>query len=196
MALVVLERDGMAKLTLELVAGELGVTKQALYHYFPSKHALLTELVFAELEACADAIHAASEAAPDGASALEAVIRAYVAYYLPRLEAFRLVVMHVQQVEGVTFSADVLARLRPLNDRMYGVATAKLLADRRPVRGGRVEPIAARRMVFAAQLAAQGFLSMRTIVDRFADPLRYGDDEMVDEMCRAFRASAEKAGFA
>jgi hypothetical protein len=51
-------------------------------------------------------------------------------------------------------------------------------------------------MVFAAHLAAQGLLSMKSMVERFNDPLRYSDAELVDELCHAFRASAEKEGYA
>ena len=43
-----LARGGVAGLTLDAVARELGVTKQALYHYFDSKDALLFEVVFLE----------------------------------------------------------------------------------------------------------------------------------------------------
>ncbi len=196
MTLAVLGRVGAAKLTLELVARELGVTKQALYHYFPSKDVLLFELCMAELTASAAGVRAACTAAPDGVSALEAVIRAYVEYFASRLDAFRLVMMHIQQVEVAMMPPEAVARIRPLNDALYGVAEAKLLAGRRRGRGRQGDPLAARRLVFAAHLAAQGLLSMKALVERFHDPLRYRDDELVDELCRAFRASAEKEGYA
>lgn len=189
----VLAEVGAPKLTLELVARELGITKQALYHYYPSKHALLFEIVYAELAAVAEAVHAACEAAPDGASAVEGVIRAYVAYFAPRLDAYRLVMLQIQGLEPDAASPDMLARIHPLNDRMFGVATDKLVAKRR---GKRADRLAARRMVFAAYLAAQGLLTMKALVERMGDPLRYGDDELVDELCRAFRARAEKEGYA
>ena len=46
----VLLRKGFGATTLEAVAREVGVTKPALYYYFPSKDALLFELMFESLE--------------------------------------------------------------------------------------------------------------------------------------------------
>jgi AcrR family transcriptional regulator len=193
-ARAVLARVGVGGLTVERVARELGVTKQALYHYFRSKDALLFEVVHAEMAAAAATVHAACQAAPDGIAALEAVIRAYVGYYAPRLEIYRLVTMHVQQADLASLEPAMLARIRPLNDVMFGLAAARLHAGRG--RRPRRDPRAARRMVFAAHLAAHGLLTMKALVERFADPLRYRDDELVDELCRGFRASAEKEGYA
>ena len=106
----VLARVGVPRLTIKASwPAELGVTKQALYHYFPSRTTLLFEIVHAELAGAAEAVHAASEAAPDGASAIEAVIRAYVAYFAPRLDAFRLVMFQVQQLDARTLTPEVVA---------------------------------------------------------------------------------------
>lgn len=191
----VIHRVGAAGLRVEQVAAELGVTKQALYHYYPSKEAVLVEVVIDELVAAAQAVHDASEAAPDGAGALEAIIRAYTAHFLPRLEMFRLVSMFVPTPEVFRVAPEILARIRPVNDLLYGAAEAKLAADRRnhhraPRRG---DPRAPRRLAFAAHLAALGFLTMRAITDSMNDPLLYTDAELVDELCRTFRAAAEKA---
>jgi AcrR family transcriptional regulator len=188
----VVARVGVPQLTLELVARELGITKQALYHYFPSKNALLFEAAHADHAAAARAMHAASAAAADGASAIEAVIRAYVTYFAPRLDAFRMLMMQVQQVDIATLPPDQLARLRPLNDLAYGEAETKLKADWRRTRGRIRDPHAARRLVFSAHLAAIGLLTMKSLTERFQDPLRYTDDELVEQLCRTFRAAAEK----
>lgn len=184
----VLTEVGIHGLTVELVARKLGVTKQALYHYYPSKVALLLDLCIDELTRAARAVEAACQAAPDGPSALEALIRSLVRHYAGRLDAFRLVMQHVPQVEAAQVSAADLARIRPINDIMFGVVEAKLLADQRARRiPKRVHP---RRLAFAAHLAALGLLSMKALVERFDDPLRYGDDELVGELVVAFRAAA------
>ncbi|MBK6696775.1 MAG: helix-turn-helix transcriptional regulator [Myxococcales bacterium] len=47
----VLLRDGIAATTLDAVAKEVGLTKAALYYYYPSKDALLFEIIFGVLEA-------------------------------------------------------------------------------------------------------------------------------------------------
>lgn len=193
-ARAVLAKVGVGGLTTEAVARELGVTKQALYHYFPSKDALLFELVFAESAAAAAAVEAGCVAAPDGVAALEAVIRGYVAYYAPRLDRYRLVTMHVQQADLDAADPAMLARIRPLNEQLFGLAATRLHAGRR--RGRRADPLAARRLAFAAHVAAHGLLAMKALVERFHDPLRYRDDELVDELCHTFRARAVQEGYA
>jgi AcrR family transcriptional regulator len=181
----VLAEVGVPRLTLEAVARRLGVTKQALYHYFSSKDELLFEVVIAELTRCAEAIRAACLEAKDGPAALEALIRAYVGHFAGRLDTFRLMTHHVQLAEAERLTDAQLARLRPLNDVMYAVAEDKLGAGRR-------RPRHPRRLAFVAHLAAMGLLTMKATVERFDDPLRYGDDELVDELCRVFRTAAAK----
>ena len=89
-------RNGVAATTLDAVAREVGVTKTALYYYFPSKDALLFELMFAALDRHARAVDAAVEEARDGADALAALIRGSVKAYAPRLEDFRLAFLQSQ----------------------------------------------------------------------------------------------------
>lgn len=178
---------------VEHVADELGVTKQALYHYYPSKEAVLFEVVIDELVAVANAVDEAARAAPDGATALEAIIRTYIGHFLPRLEMHRLVTMFVPTPLAFRASPEVLARIRPVNDLMYGAAAAKLAAERRDEKRApkKRDPRAARRLAFTAHLAALGFLTMRAITDSMNDPLLYSDAELVDDLCRTFRASAK-----
>jgi AcrR family transcriptional regulator len=189
-ARTVIDRVGPAALRVEQVAAELGVTKQALYHYYPSKEAVLFEVVIDELVSVAEAVNQAALAAPDGAGALEAIIRTYCAHFLPRLEMHRLVTMFVPTPDAFRTSPEVLARIRPVNDLMYGAAEAKLSVERRPKKH---DPRAPRRLAFAAHLAALGLLTMRAITDSMKDPLLYSDAELVDELVRTYRAAAEKA---
>jgi AcrR family transcriptional regulator len=185
----VIDRVGPGALRVEHVADELGVTKQALYHYYPSKEAVLFEVVIDELVAVATAVDQAARAAPDGASALEAIIRTYTARFLPRLEMHRLVTMFVPTPLAFRTTPEVLARIRPVNDLMYGAAEAKLTAERKLKRS---DPRAPRRLAFTAHLAALGLLTMRAITDSMNDPLLYSDAELVDELVRTYRAAAEK----
>lgn len=37
---------------------------------------------------------------------------------------------------------------------------------------------------------------MKALVERFHDPLRYRDDELIDELCQTFRARATQEGYA
>src|SRR6185295_10015043 len=120
----VLLRDGLAATTLDAVAREVGVSKTALYYYYPSKDALLFELVFGAMETQARAVHGAVERAADGGEALRAIIRETVHTFASRLDDFRLAFLH-GQVAGpgaVRVDAEQFARIRPLNDLTYAGA--------------------------------------------------------------------------
>jgi AcrR family transcriptional regulator len=186
-----LMRKGVEGLTFEAVAEQLSLTKPAVFHYFDSKAALVFAVALGEFEDMAHRIHAATVEAPDGASALEAVIRGTVLHFHGRIDAFRVVLHGLQMDESVAFiRPEHLARLRPLNDLSYGPAAQKLADD---MRAGRIpRHVNPRRLVFSAFLAAFGLLSMKAMVERLNDPLGYSDEALVKELCAAFRAVVEK----
>jgi AcrR family transcriptional regulator len=186
----VLLRNGVAATTLEAVAKEAGVSKTALYYYFPSKDALLFELIFGALETHAQAVHDAVEQARDGPDALRTLVRASVEAFTPRLEDFRLAFLHGQVASpgAVHFDAQQFARIRPLNELWLAGAASKLVENRatRPGRA-KVEP---RLMAFLAWLAAIGLLTMKGMVESVDDPLLYSDDELIEGFARIFEAAA------
>ena len=187
----VLLRDGLRATTLDAVAREVGVTKAALYYYYPSKDALLFDLIFGTVEAQSRAIHDAVADAKNGRDALRAVVREMVRVFASRMDDFRLVFMHAQ-VAGpgaVHLGAEQFARLRPLNDLAFGGAAKLLTAESKHGRGrARVEP---RLLVFLAYLASVGLLTMKGMVESVGDPLAYSDEELIEGFARVFAAAAE-----
>jgi AcrR family transcriptional regulator len=186
----VLLRDGITATTLGAVAREVGVTKTALYYYFPSKDALLFELVFGVLEARAHSVHDAVEQETDGAGALGAIVRDMVTGFAPRLDDFRLSFLH-GQVAGkgaVHFDSQQFSRLRPLNDLWFAGAASKLSEERaeRPCAAD-VKP---RLMAFLAYIAAVGLLTIKGTVESLDDPLVYSDEQLIEGFARVFRAAA------
>lgn len=186
----VLLRNGIAATTLDAVAKEVGVTKTALYYYFPSKDALFFELVYANLQSHAQAVHEAVEKSKSGGQALGAIVDESVTVFGPRIDDFRLAYLHAQ-VAGqgaVHFDAQQFSRIRPLNDLWFAGA-AKKLHNEQKTRPGRakVEP---RLMAFLAYLAGIGLLTMKGMVERLEDPLMYSDKQIVEGFARVFEAAA------
>ena len=187
----VLLRGGIGAMTLDAVAAEVGVSKPALYYYFPSKDALVFELVFAVFEGQFQAIHDAVEKTTGGADALAAIVRETVGRFAPRLDDFRLAFMH-GQVAGagaLHFDDQQFARIRPLNDLAFAGAARKIAAQRPRVKPGRsrVEP---RMLAFLAYLSAVGLLTMKGMVESVDDPLVYSDEQLVEGLARVFAAAA------
>jgi AcrR family transcriptional regulator len=188
---VILEK-GLAATTLEVVAKEVGLTKAALYYYYPSKDALFHEIMFDVLTTQSQAVHDSVAKAKNGGDALGAIVRETVHTFASRLDDFRLTFLLTQVAPGaVNVGAEQLAKLRPLNDLAFDGA-AKLLAKDWKGRHGRarVEP---RMMAFMASLAAIGLLTMKGVVESFGDPLRYSDEELVEAFGRIFAAAAMPA---
>jgi AcrR family transcriptional regulator len=186
----VLLRGGVSATTLEAVAKEVGVSKTALYYYYPSKDALLFELILGALEAHAKAVHEAVEEAKDGAEALGALVRETVKVFTPGLEDFRLAFLHGQVASpgAVHFDAGQFARIRPLNELLLAGAAKKVAEDREQHPGpARVEP---RLMAFLAYLSAIGLLTMKGMVESLNDPLIYSDDQLIEGFARIFETAA------
>jgi AcrR family transcriptional regulator len=187
-ALALIDRSGIEAATLEGIAQELGLTRQGLYYHFASKEALLAEAALQDWKDVAHAIQVATDAAATAEDALEALVRTYVAHYRGRLERYRLA------TQGPFFTALTvaqargrLAEVRPLNNQFYG-GTERKLREAQAV--GRADPaLDPRRLAFVAHLGAMGLLTMKLLVSSVDDPLKYGDDELVAELCRALRAS-------
>lgn len=187
----VLLRKGIAGTTLDAVAREVGVSKAALYYYFPSKDALFFELVFGNLQSQAQAVHEAVEKTATGADALGAIVRESVKAFTPRLDDFRLAYLHAQ-VAGqgaVHFGEQQFARIRPLNELWFAGAAKRLGEDRKKRRGrAKVEP---RLLAFLAWLASIGLLTMKGLVESQNDPLIYTDEQLIEGFARVFAAAAD-----
>lgn len=186
----VLLRNGIGATTLDAVAKEIGLTKAALYYYYPSKDALLFEIIYSAVEAQSRAVHDAVTEAKNGGDALRAIVRETVHTYASRLDDFRLTFLH-GQVAGagaVHLGTEQLARIHPLNDVAYAGAVKKLSEDWKLGRGrARVEP---RLMAFLANVAAIGLLTMKGMVESVGDPLLYSDEQLIEGLARIFEAAA------
>jgi AcrR family transcriptional regulator len=186
----VLLKKGLGAATLEAVAKEVGLTKAALYYYFPSKDALFFELIFDAIERQSQAVHDSVENAKDGGDALRAIVRETVHTFAPRLDDFRLAFLH-GQIAGpgaVRISPEQLARIRPLNDLAFAGA-ANLLSEewKQEPNHAHVEP---RMMAYLANIAAYGLLTLKGMVESVGDPLHYTDEELIEGFARVFECAA------
>jgi AcrR family transcriptional regulator len=186
----VLLAKGIAATTLDAVAKEVGLTKAALYYYYPSKDALFFEIIHSALTTQVHAIRDSVQEAKSGGDALAAIIRETVRTYAPNLDDFRLTFLLSQLSPGAaTFGAEQFAKLRPLNNIAYSGATQLLTEEFKHKRGrARVEP---RLLAFLASLAAVGLLTMKGMVESFGDPLLYTDEQLVEGFAQIFKAAAE-----
>lgn len=188
----VLLRDGIAGTTLDGVAKEVGLTKAALYYYYPSKDALFFDVMYASVERHAHALHDGVAKAQDGGDALRAIVRETVKSFSSNLDDFRLAFLQPQVVgpNALRIGLEQIARIRPLNELAYQGAANTLTAEWKQKRGK--ANVDARVMVFLANVAALGILTLKGLVEAFGDPLLYSDDELIDALGNVFATAARR----
>ena len=80
-AAIVFSRDGYDRASMAQLAGELGVSKGLLYHYYASKEALLFDIVQTHLAALVEVVEEADDPALDPEARLEALVAALLEAY-------------------------------------------------------------------------------------------------------------------
>jgi AcrR family transcriptional regulator len=78
---IVFARRGYDATDLEEIAKELGVSKAALYYYYPSKESLFFAAVDHGMHLLRDAVHSVSRQQPDPLHRLGEAIRAYLRFF-------------------------------------------------------------------------------------------------------------------
>lgn len=185
-AYAVIEQHGFEGFTLERVARQVGLRKQAIYHYFPSKEAILFEVALAELTRSASAVAEAVEQVERGVDAIEALLRTYFHAFAGRIRLFQISHTALPFFDFKRMlSADNLVRVRPLNDLLLAGAAQRLQADS----DGTLSPGEARRLAFVAYSSVVGLLSMKALVESADDPLVHQDSDMLDTLVSVYRKS-------
>ena len=187
----ILREQGADAVTLAGVANELGMTKQALYHYFPSKDALLSSLLTALLDAEIKVLIAAVQAEPDPGKTLSTLIRAFYAHHIGDLAAFRLFYSMSQLVSAPEhgFGPDVIRdSINPLTRNLFDILEARLVRDDMAAK----ERKRMRQLAFTAWTSVLGLLTMLSVADNTGDPIVHGDVALLDTLAGVFDAAASR----
>lgn len=176
----IISETGAASMTFQTLGETLGVTKQAIIYWFPSKADLTRELIMPALELEADAVVAALRRIKSGRRAIEVFLRTLIAFHLEDLGRFRLIYVSAQfdtqvwQVAGLPQLADTI---HMTTSRMYS-ALEIVLAKAPDV----AAPTSARATAVATHMAAIGVLSMLSLADAIHDPMALASDTLIDAM--------------
>lgn len=187
-ARALLHEGGGDSVTLASVAGELGLTKQALYYYFPSKEALVRTLTVVLLNDEIDALIAAVDAQRSNAHVLGAMIRAFYNHYVERLHEFRTVYCQSQLYSNPTEVLDeavIREEINPRTRRLFDVLEARLSNGS----GSASRRARYRRLGYSAWLAALGLMTMLGLAEAADDPLIYADKDLLNALAKTFDAA-------
>jgi len=169
----VLETEGPEQLTLRRVAKRAGVGLGSIYHYFPSKDAIVTELLEEEVEhICSDIESMASEVHLESLEPFEA-IRELVSLGLA--QRARLAAIHAELFGAFEERFDITLRRSPKGPRYHDVTVGwvRELLERNKHRVG-VDDLdaAAVRVVQMAEALIRAFAGSR-------------DKDVCDDIARA-----------
>ncbi|RBI87007.1 hypothetical protein DRV85_02460 [Rhodosalinus halophilus] len=158
----IVRMGGPGALTFDAVAARLGITKQAVIYWFPTKAELMSGVSVPFLEAEAEAVVAAVSDAESPADAARRVVAAVTDFHLGDLDRFRLmyVVPQSGRRPGARETAAVLERVHPVTTRMYDAVEAAL--------GGGGE---ARETAVALHMAALGVAMLTATTEALGDPM-------------------------
>lgn len=187
----ILLKGGMEAVTLASVAGELSMTKQALYHYFPSKEALVRSLVTTLVNDEIETLITAIEDVDSGAEALGTLIRAFYNHYIGRLDAFRSVYCQSQlySASGSGIDEDTVRNeINPRTRHLFDVLEDRISSSS----ASKAERARMRQLAFTAWLSALGLLTMLGVADAVNDPLVHKDEDLLDTLSTVFDEAAGK----
>lgn len=167
-----LASDGLGAVSFDAIARELGISKQAVLYWFPSKSDLLAAMFVDWLGAEAQEVETALEAAGTANEAVELFVRAITRFHMDDLDRFRMMYLAPQTLKtGVqeAKNTDALERIHSITSRMYGAFAAHF--------GGTLEQ--SRQSAFAIHSATLGLIMMFGLSESIGDPLKHSEDDLV-----------------
>lgn len=185
----VLREGGVDAVTLASVAGKLSITKQALYHYFPSKESLVRSLITSLLDDEIESIISAIAEADLKEGTLGVMIREFYKFYIGSLNPFRIIYCQSQLYLTPELGLDeatLREEINPRTRRLFDVLEERLATttmngtDRGKIR----------HLAFSAWLAAVGLMTMLGIADATQDPLIHSDKDLVETLADVFDNAA------
>ncbi|MFP1633835.1 TetR/AcrR family transcriptional regulator [Zhengella sp. ZM62] len=185
-ARTLLGKEGQKAVSFDAIARRMGVSKQAVLYWFPSKPDLLAAMFLPWLESEAETAERALAGATTRADAVAAFVRAIAAFHFSDLDRFRMMYLALQTAGSRRHRRpnDTLARqVHPVTDRLYSALEAKLGEGR----GG------ARAEAAAIHAAVLGMVMMIALGDSLDDPLKHSNDTLVDSLIAALTATGYPA---
>ncbi|HVY43856.1 MAG TPA: TetR/AcrR family transcriptional regulator [Hyphomicrobiaceae bacterium] len=177
-----ISETGAASMTFQMLGDRLGVSKQAIIYWFPSKADLARELIMPALEREADAVVNALKRAKTARRAIELFLRALITFHLSDLGRFRLIYAVAQfdtQIWTVAELPQVAGSVHAVTDRMYS-ALEQVLGQAADF----AVPSRARVTAAVVHTAAVGLVSMISLADAVHDPLAHSSEALIDALVR------------
>lgn len=173
---------GFGAVSFDAIARVLGVSKQAVLYWYPSKQDLLAAMFVDWLSAEADVAATALEDTHDPHEAIAAFIGAIAQFHLDDLNRFRMMYLAPQTLRTSVQEPQDAARLDEVHettDRLYSALADRLPGDRRQ----------ARQQAFVIHSSVLGLSLMFGLAEGTGDPLKHSQDELVTALAARLSSS-------
>lgn len=163
---------GFGAVSFDAIARELGIAKQSVLYWFPSKGDLLAAMFVDWLGAEAAAAEESLRAVETENEAIGAFVRTITGFHTGNLDRFRMMYLAPQTLKSgmqEAGSGAVLDRIHATTSRLYGALAARLQGS----------PDEARRTAFAIHSAALGLVLMLGLAEGIGDPLAHSEEDLV-----------------
>lgn len=181
----IMQEGGIETVTLLSVAEKMGLTKQAFYHYFSSKEALIRTLITSLLDEEIESVMSAIKNSSQSEEVLGVMIKAFYKHYKNNMEAFRAVYCYAQLAPMSTIGIDentITEKINPGTRQMFDLVASRLSSETmNPAERKRI-----RRLVFTAWLSALGMMTMLGVAEAADDPLIHSDKDLLDTLATVF----------
>lgn len=176
-----LAEGGAATLTLDAVAGRVGVTRQAVLYHFGSRDRLLAEVYLETLAAESEALTAIAEEADAGLDGMPAFLRGALDWYLEDPDRFRLIYAVVQTTGMLPAiePGELEKRVYPVTGRMYSVLEARLAAGDLP------EGVDPRKLAVALHMCVLGAACYASLLDAIGETFAHDWHDVLGALARA-----------
>lgn len=167
-----LASGGIGAVSFDAIARELGISKQAVLYWFPSKGDLLAAMFVDWLGAEAREVETSLEFAGTPNEAIEIFVRSITQFHMCDLDRFRMMYLAPQTLKTGVQEAretDALDRIHATTSRLYGALAARLDGT----------PEKSRQSAFAIHSAALGLVLMIGLAEGIGDPLKHSEDDLV-----------------
>lgn len=178
----ILDEGGFGAVSFDSIAKSLGISKQAVLYWFPSKQDLLAALLVSWLKAEANCAIKAIEGAQTEPEAIAAFVKTIAQFHAGNLNRFRMMYLAPQTVKSVApepIDKDVLDRIHQITRSMYSALTERLEGA----------PDDARKRAAAIHSAVLGIVLMVGLADGINDPLKHTSDDLIDALIRSMTTS-------
>lgn len=174
--------DGLEAVSFDAIARRLGISKQAVLYWYPTKRDLLTSLLLDCLVAETEAATYAVTDVSDRIEAIGSFVRAVANFHFCDLDRFRMMYLLPQTTKKGSRNSVVtstLSKVHRVTDRLYTALAARLEGDE----AGR------RREAVAIHSAVLGLVLMFALADSLHDPLRHTESDLVEALIASLTAN-------